>query len=155
MLWFWAAASLGSRPMSVFVRNLLMLAVALPWAARAEVRLGNEVLAARYFNVLQGKRVGLLTNPSGVNRHLESTIEVLRAAAPLTAINFYVFEALKQVAGRDLFAETVKAGRGFGMFDKVSGTDAARKALQAGTPAAEIVASWKAGDEAFRKARRK
>jgi uncharacterized protein YbbC (DUF1343 family) len=29
------------------------------------------------------------------------------------------------------------------------------KPLQAGTPAAEIVASWKAGNEAFRKARRK
>ena len=41
------------------------------------------------------------------------------------------------------------------MFDKVNGTDAARKALQAGTPAAEIVASWKPGDEAFRKARKK
>ena len=66
--------------MSLFVRSLLILAVALPWAARAEVKLGNEVLAARHFNVLQGKRVGRLTNPSGVNRHLESTIEVLRAA---------------------------------------------------------------------------
>jgi uncharacterized protein YbbC (DUF1343 family) len=141
--------------MSVFVRSLLMLAVALPWAARAEGKLGNEVLAARHFNVLQGKRVGLLTNPSGVNRHLESTIEVLRAAAPLTAINFYAFEALKRVAGRDLLAEAVKASRGFGMFDKVNGTDATRKALQAGTSTAELVASWKAGDEAFRKARRK
>ena len=59
------------------------------------------------------------------------------------------------MAGGDLFAEAAKAGRGFGMFDKVNGTDATRKALQAGTPAAEIVASWKAGDEAFRKARKK
>ncbi len=41
------------------------------------------------------------------------------------------------------------------MFDKVNGTDASRKALEAGTPAAEIVASWKAGEEAFRKARKK
>ena len=77
-----------------------------------------------------------------------------RADAPLTAINFYAFEALKKVAGRDLFAEAVKAKRGFDMFDKVNGTDATRKALQAGTPAAEIVASWKAGEEAFRMERR-
>ena len=51
----------------------------MPWAARAEVELGNEVLAAAQFKVLQGKRIGLITNPSGVNRHLEATVEVLRA----------------------------------------------------------------------------
>ena len=34
-----------------------MLAVGAPWTARAEVKLGNEVLAARHFKVLQGKRV--------------------------------------------------------------------------------------------------
>jgi uncharacterized protein YbbC (DUF1343 family) len=78
-----------------------------------------------------------------------------RAAAPLTAINFYGFEALKKVAGCDLFDEAVKVKRGVNMFDKVNGTDAPRKALQAGTPAAEIVASWKAGEDAFRKARKK
>lgn len=74
--------------------------------------------------------------------------------APLTAINFYSLEALKKVAGRDLFDEAVKAKKSFNMFDKVNGTDATRKALQAGTPAAEIVASWKAGDEAFRHKRK-
>ena len=78
-----------------------------------------------------------------------------RARAPLTAINFYAFEALKKVANRDLFDEAVKAKRGFNMFDKVNGTDATRKALQAGTPASEIVASWKAGEDMFRKARKK
>jgi uncharacterized protein YbbC (DUF1343 family) len=75
--------------------------------------------------------------------------------APLTAINFYALEALKNLAGRDLFAEAVKANQSFAMFDKVNGTDATRKALQAGTSAAEIVVSWKAGEEAFRKQRRK
>jgi uncharacterized protein YbbC (DUF1343 family) len=78
-----------------------------------------------------------------------------RAAAPLTAINFYAYEALKNVAGRDLFAESVKAKRSVSMFDKVNGTDASRKALEAGTPASEIVASWKAGEQAFRKERKK
>ncbi|HWI56695.1 MAG TPA: DUF1343 domain-containing protein [Bacillota bacterium] len=76
------------------------------------------------------------------------------AHAPLTAINFYALEALKKLADRDLFAEAVKANKSFGMFDKVNGTDATRKALQAGTPAAEIVASWKAGEEAFRRKRK-
>ena len=74
--------------------------------------------------------------------------------APLTAINLYAIEALKQAGGVDAFAEAEKVKRGFGMFDKVNGTDATRKALQAGTPAAEVVSSWKAGEDAFRKARK-
>lgn len=77
------------------------------------------------------------------------------ARAPLTAINFYGLEALKQVAGRDIFQESVEAKRGFAMFDKVNGTDATRKALQDGKSAAEIVASWKPAEDAFRKQRQK
>ena len=46
----------------------------------AQVKPGNEVLVESQFKVLKGKRVGLITNPSGVNRQLESTIEVLRRA---------------------------------------------------------------------------
>ena len=78
-----------------------------------------------------------------------------RSKAPLTAINFYGYEALRKVANRDLFEESVKAKRSVAMFDKVNGTDASRKALEAGTPAAEIVASWKPGEDAFRKSRKK
>ncbi|MSU57185.1 MAG: DUF1343 domain-containing protein [Pedosphaera sp.] len=74
---------------------------------------------------------------------------------PLTAINFYAMEALKKVAGRDLFDEAVKANKKFDMFDKVNGTDATRLALQSGKSAAEIVASWRAGEEKFRERRRK
>ena len=77
------------------------------------------------------------------------------ACAPLTAINFYALEALKKVCGRDVFAEAVKSGRKFDMFDKVNGTDATRKALQQGKSAAEIVASWRPAEEVFRKQRAK
>jgi uncharacterized protein YbbC (DUF1343 family) len=74
--------------------------------------------------------------------------------APLTAINFYALEMLKQTAGMDLFAEAVQAGKSFGMFDKVNGTDTTRLSMQSGKTAAEIVASWKPGEDAFRKKRR-
>ncbi|MCL4789777.1 MAG: DUF1343 domain-containing protein [Verrucomicrobia bacterium] len=77
------------------------------------------------------------------------------AHAPLTAINYYAMEALRKVVGRDLFEEAVKAGKKFDMFDKVNGTDATRRALQSGKSAAEIVASWKAGEDQFRRERRK
>ena len=49
----------------------------------------------------------------------------------------------------------IKPPTAFDMFDKVNGTDATRKALQAGTPASEIVKSWKAGEDEFRKKRKK
>jgi uncharacterized protein YbbC (DUF1343 family) len=76
------------------------------------------------------------------------------ARAPLTAINFYAMEALKKVGDLDLLSETGRSNR-FGMFDKINGTDAIRKALQSGTPVAEIAASWKPGEDAFRKQRKK
>ncbi|MBI5771936.1 MAG: DUF1343 domain-containing protein [Verrucomicrobia bacterium] len=75
------------------------------------------------------------------------------AAAPLTAINYYLLDALK-AAGRDVFDDAVKAGKKFDMFDKVNGTDATRLALQAGKTAAEIVASWRAAEEKFREMRK-
>jgi uncharacterized protein YbbC (DUF1343 family) len=74
------------------------------------------------------------------------------ANAPLTALNFHALEALRAL-GRDVFADAVKANKKFDMFDKVNGTDATRRAMQAGTPAAEIVASWRPGEEKFRKDR--
>ena len=75
------------------------------------------------------------------------------AGAPLTAINYHALEALRKVAGRDLFAEAVKAGKKFDMFDKVNGTAATREALQAGRPAAAIITGWRSGEEAFRRER--
>lgn len=90
------------------------------------------------------------TNVSGVEIFFTDP-----ANAPLTAINFYGLEALKRVAGRDVFQESVQAKRGFDMFDKVNGTDATRKALQAGSSAAEIVASWRTSEDEFRKKREK
>ncbi len=77
------------------------------------------------------------------------------ARAPLTALNYYALEALKAVTGRDVFAEAVKSGKKFDMFDKVNGTDATRLALQAGKSAAAIVAGWKAGEDKFRTDRAK
>jgi len=76
------------------------------------------------------------------------------AHAPLTAVNYFALEALKRVAGRDLFAEAVKANKKFDMFDKVNGTEATRLALQSGQAAVEIVTAWEAGEEEFRRERR-
>ena len=41
---------------------------------------GIDVLEANGFEQLQGKRIGLVTNPTGVDRYLNSTIDVLHSA---------------------------------------------------------------------------
>jgi uncharacterized protein YbbC (DUF1343 family) len=45
--------------------------------AQAKVRLGIEELADSKFDLLKGKRVGLITNPTGVDGNLRSTIDIL------------------------------------------------------------------------------
>src|SRR5216117_2906073 len=67
--------------MQALIRFVLLAAV-LPLVpvVSAQVQLGSDVLAANGFKELQGKRVGLITNPSGVNRKGESTIDLLRHA---------------------------------------------------------------------------
>ncbi|PTX90997.1 DUF1343 domain-containing protein [Opitutus sp. ER46] len=78
------------------------------------------------------------------------------AHAPLTAINYYAIEALKETAGFDLFAETAKTNaQRLQMWDKVNGSDAPRRRMEAGAHAADIVASWKAAEDEFRQARAK
>lgn len=49
-------------------------------SSRVAVRTGIEVLEQRGFEGLVGKNVGLVTNPSGVDRNLRSTIDILNEA---------------------------------------------------------------------------
>lgn len=41
------------------------------------VKTGIEVLKAQRFELLEGKRVGLITNPTGVDDGLRSTVDIL------------------------------------------------------------------------------
>ena len=59
---------------------ILGLAAAMALGAAAQVKPGVEVLRDRGFDILQGKRVGLITNPSGVDNKLQSTIDILHSA---------------------------------------------------------------------------
>ncbi len=58
-------------------------------SALAEVQLGNETLAADRYQILQGKRIALLTNPSGINRKLQTTLESLRAAPGVNLVALF------------------------------------------------------------------
>ena len=44
------------------------------------VHLGIDILQENKFRQIEGKRVGLLTHPAGVNRNGQSTIDILRRA---------------------------------------------------------------------------
>ena len=41
------------------------------------------------FKILQGKRVGLITNPTGVNNNLKSTIDILHEASGVQLVALY------------------------------------------------------------------
>lgn len=62
--------------MRICIVGCLVL-LCLPRAVEARIYLGIDVLESQGFAPLQGMRVGLLTNPAGVNRDGVSTIDVL------------------------------------------------------------------------------
>jgi uncharacterized protein YbbC (DUF1343 family) len=65
---------------TLFRLVLLILTLQVSPAQVPRVKTGIEVLRARAFDILQGKRVGLITNPTGVDAHLVSTIDILSKA---------------------------------------------------------------------------
>lgn len=58
----------------------LILCLTSALSASAVVKTGLEVLVESDFEVLQGKRIGLVTNPTGVDRNLNSTVDILFSA---------------------------------------------------------------------------
>ena len=54
-----------------------------------DFKLGSEVLLEKERHLLQGKRVGLVTNQSGINSRGESTIELLQEAEDLELAALY------------------------------------------------------------------
>lgn len=58
-------------------------------ASEPVVKTGIEVLRDRGFEELKGRRVGLVTNPSGVDAHLRSTIDILFNAPEVELVALY------------------------------------------------------------------
>jgi uncharacterized protein YbbC (DUF1343 family) len=53
------------------------------------IKTGIDVLVERNFSLLSGKRVGLITNPSGVTNTLVSTVDILARATDFKLIALY------------------------------------------------------------------
>ena len=56
---------------------------------RDTVKTGIEVLRDLNFKPLEGKRVGLLTNPTGVDRNMNSTVDILLNAPGVNLVALY------------------------------------------------------------------
>lgn len=73
--------------MKKYVLALVAMVVAV--CATATVKTGIEVLRDNGFKQLQGKRVGLVTNPSGVDHNLVSTVDILSNASGVKLVALY------------------------------------------------------------------
>ncbi len=69
-------ASISIRTLTGVIAALSLLCCART-ASSQPVLTGIDVLESEGFRQLQGKRIGLVTNPTGVDRYLNSTIDVL------------------------------------------------------------------------------
>lgn len=72
-----------------FIIAVLSVFAALELFAAPKVKPGIEVLEEMDFAPLKGKRVGLVTNPSGVDHNLRSTIEILHNAPGVNLVALY------------------------------------------------------------------
>lgn len=75
--------------MRLFLSLLLLTAASLATTAPAQVLPGIDVLERDGFAPLQGKRVGLITNPTGISRDGRSTVEILHRAKGVTLAALY------------------------------------------------------------------
>lgn len=73
----------------ILTAALALLCFASAATARGTVRPGIEVLEDMGFSGLVGRRVGLVTNPSGVDRNLRSTIDILFEAPGVDLVALY------------------------------------------------------------------
>jgi uncharacterized protein YbbC (DUF1343 family) len=56
---------------------------------RAPVKLGVDVLFEKHLDLIRGKRLGLITNPTGVDGHLDSIIDRFRAEPDVRLVALY------------------------------------------------------------------
>lgn len=84
----------------------VLLHLMLAEANAQTVRTGIEVLRESGFAVLKGKRVGLITNPTGVDSHLKSTVDILNEAPNVKLVALYGPE--HGVRGDEYAGDTVK-----------------------------------------------
>ena len=69
-----------------------MLLIQNAWTQNIKIKTGIEVLKEQNFKVLEGKRVGLITNPTGVDDRMKSTIDILFEAPNVKLVALFAPE---------------------------------------------------------------
>lgn len=62
------------------------------FAQKIKIKTGIEVLKEQNFKILEGKRVGLITNPTGVDNNMISTIDILHEAKNVQLVALFAPE---------------------------------------------------------------
>ena len=75
------------KKLSLIILSILILTGVV--AAQPVVKTGIEVLRDQNFALLSGKNVGLVTNPSGVDSQMKSTIDILYNAPGVNLVALY------------------------------------------------------------------
>ena len=73
----------------LFIISLLCILCGAAQAQKIRIKTGIEVLKEQNFKCLEGKRVGLITNPTGVDNHMKSTIDILHEAPNVNLVALY------------------------------------------------------------------
>ena len=73
----------------LFIISLLCILCGAAQAQKIKIKTGIEVLKEQNFKCLEGKRVGLITNPTGVDNQLKSTIDILHEAPNVNLVALY------------------------------------------------------------------
>lgn len=68
---------------------LLSLLCGTMSAQKIRIKTGIEVLKEQNFRCLEGERVGLITNPTGVDNAMKSTIDILHEAPNVKLVALY------------------------------------------------------------------
>lgn len=71
---------------------LLTISLSTVLAQKITIKTGIEVLKEQNFKVLEGKRVGLITNPTGVDNNMKSTIDILHEAPNVKLVALFAPE---------------------------------------------------------------
>jgi len=74
--------------------KIILLAVffILSPLSNARVYNGLEVFLSKYTSIVKGKRVGLITNPTGVDAHLRSTVDLLKGNPNINLVALFAPE---------------------------------------------------------------
>lgn len=80
---------IGLLAFSAFITALISISTPTPLGAGPRVKLGIDVLRDRGFDILKGKRVGLVTNPTGISSDLQFTVDILFSAPDVKLVALF------------------------------------------------------------------